>query len=274
MAIKPQVARKAATPGNITNLRLGKKLVLYGAPVVGKTTCAVSLAEAGWNIVYIDIDGNPEPLIDLSEGAKSRVTYIPLRNNSSNPTRHKALINLSDTGKITWCAEHGLYECPQCSASDQYEWNARETDWSNTIVIADSYTGVHASCTAAAYAAHGLKDEAKLEIANFGTVSRLNTRSIDWILNSNANCVIITHRGNKRGIMEKGTDKWYPILGSQNLSGNLPHLVNALWYMPSWSSVTMSKPLDGAVEAFTRGGAERFAGLKPKEAITAYFGTK
>lgn len=275
MALKPTVggSRKAATPGNISGLRLGKKMVLYGAPAVGKTTCIVGLVKAGWDVVYVDTDGNPEPLLDLTPLEQARVTYIPLRNNSSRPSRHQALITLSDTGKLTWCPTHGLHLCPECATSEQLEWDSKGVDWSKTIFVLDSYTAVHAACTAKAYEAHKLDDEAKLEIPHFGTVTRLNVRSIDWALNSSANVVIITHRGNKRGITEKGADKYYPMLGSQNLSGSLPYLVNALWYVNNFASpVVATKPLDGAVEAFTRGGADAYAKLKPSDAVVAYFG--
>ena len=278
MAIKPIVKPTKATPvmaGNLKALapRLGKKQVLYGPPATGKTSCLKGLVANGWDLVYLDADGNFEPLLEIPPEHQSQVTYIPLRNNSSNPTRHKALIELSDKGILTWCTDHGFHACPHCSADQFNVWDSKDVDWSKTIFVLDSYTQIHASCTAAAYHEHGLGDAAKLEIPHFGTVSRLNVRAVDWILNNAHNAIIITHRGNKRGITEKGADKYYPILGSQNMSGNVPALVNSLWYITSYATPPiMSKPVDGSVEAFTRGGSEKFSKMRPLEAVAAYFG--
>lgn len=278
MAIKPIVKSTKATPvmaGNLKDLapRLGKKMVLYGSPATGKTSCLKGLVANGWDLVYVDADGNFEPLLEVPPEFQSQVTYIPLRNNGANPTRHKALSELSNKGVLTWCNDHGLHACPHCSAEQFSIWDSKDVDWSKTIFVLDSYTQIHASCTAAAYHEHGLDDAAKLEMPHFGTVSRLNTRAIDWVLNNAHNVIIITHRGNKRGLMEKGIDKYYPILGSQNMSGNTPALVNALWYVTSYAvPPVMSKPVDGSVDAFTRGGSERFAKMRPQEAVAAYFG--
>lgn len=259
-----------AMPGNISVLKLGKKLILYGAPAVGKTTLAASLVKAGWNVVYIDLDGNPEPFTDLTPDEQGRVTYIPLRESSHSPTRYKALVSLSDTGKLTWCAEHNVHDCPECQ--ELLEWNSRTVDWSKTIAVVDSYTSVHRSCTFGTYVEHKLDDAAKLEIPHFGTVARLNNRAIDWVLNSNARCVLITHRASKLGLTEKGAEKWYPVLGSQNQSANVPMFANALWYMKSPTNLITDKPLDGACDAFTRGSGVKYSGMSPAAAIAAFFG--
>ena len=274
MAMQPALlkAKKSTTavlPGNLNFLRLGKKLALYGAPAVGKTTLASSLVKAGWDVVYVDLDGNPEPFMELTPEECSRVTYIPLRETSHAPTRYKALSSLSDTGKITWCAEHSTHGCPVCA--ETIEWDSRTVDWAKTIFVLDSYTSVHRSCTFGTYVEHKLEDAAKLEIPHFGTVSRLNNRALDWVLNSTANCLIVTHRASKLGLTDKGAEKWYPVLGSQNLSMSLPMFLNALWYMKSPTTLMMDKPLDGSVEAFTRGGVAKYKTLSPPAAIAAFF---
>lgn len=275
MAMPPRLptsktTAKAVLPGSLAALRIGKKLVLYGAPAVGKTTLTASLVEAGWNVVYVDLDGNPEPYLDLLPEQLHRVTYIPLRETSHKPTRYKALIELSDIGKISWCEEHNIHKCPACT--EFVEWDSKTVDWSNTIFILDSYTSIHRSCTYATYVEHNLDDAAKLDIPHFGTVNRLNNRAIDWVMNSTANCVLVTHRASKLGLTEKGAEKWYPVLGSQNQSMNVPMFVNALWYLKSPTTLVLEKPLDGAVDAFTRGGVAKYKGLTPSKSIAAFFG--
>lgn len=270
ISLKANKTTVAALPGNLTQLKLGKKLAVYGAPAVGKTTLTASLVEAGWDVVYVDLDGNPEPYMDLPSDKLQSVTYIPLRETSHTPSRYKALSNLSDTGKLTWCADHNIHECSVCT--ETIVWDSRTVDWKKTIFVLDSYTSVHRSCTYGTYVEHKLDDAAKLEIPHFGTVTRLNNRAIDWVLNSNANCVVVTHRASKLGLTDKGAEKWYPVLGSQNLSMSLPMFLNALWYMKSPTTLQMEKPLDGSVDAFTRGGAAKFKSMSPAAAIAAFFG--
>lgn len=57
----------------------GNNLLLYGKPLSKKTWWALKAAELGYNIIYLDFDGNYQVAKNLTPEARSRIMHVDMR---------------------------------------------------------------------------------------------------------------------------------------------------------------------------------------------------
>jgi hypothetical protein len=91
-------------PNLNTKLSEGLKLriMLLGEAMLRKTWWAGAAAEAGFNVIYIDGDGNPQVLKNLSESARNRISYIDAVDTPNNSAFGFFLISLLSGQKFIW----------------------------------------------------------------------------------------------------------------------------------------------------------------------------
>lgn len=87
------------------------RIMLLGEAMLKKTWWAGAAAEAGFNVIYIDGDGNPQVLKNLSDKARERISYIDAVDTPQNSAFGFFVIALLSGAKFTW-DEQGKAQVP------------------------------------------------------------------------------------------------------------------------------------------------------------------
>lgn len=283
MAIPPKPLPAAAAPRNTVTatagmlkfLRFGKKLVLYGKPGTGKTTTVVALLKAGHTVVYLDIDGNVEPFMNLTPAEAGRLIVLPMRDTPQSSNMVKGLDKLGDKGIFEVCQLHAEHECPRCKRDPEAEWLTYNffTDLPpDAIVVLDSYTQVHDGIINAVYKEHKLSDFDKMEIPNHGAVSRLDKVMSQFFLRSYFNCLVISHAASNKGILDKDAkDTWYPVMGSLRTTQTSMKSATVV-AMVAWNKpIIVENTLNTPYEVVLHQPLETVKGKMPADFVTSYF---
>lgn len=264
-----------ATPGMLKFLRFGKKLVLYGKPGCGKTTTVIALLKAGHIVVYLDLDGNVEPFMNLSEAEANRLIVLPMRDTPQSSNMVRGLDKLGETGVFEVCQLHAEHQCPRCKRDPDAEWLAYDfyNDLPpNAVVVVDSYTQIHDGIINAVYHEHKLTDFDKMEIPNHGAVSRLDKVMSQFFLRSYFDCMVISHAASTKGVLDKDTkDTWYPVMGSLRTTQTSMKSATVVAMVAYNKPIVVENTLNMPYEVVLHQPLETVRGKLPAEFVVNYF---
>ena len=179
---------------NPSVMKRPERLFIYGSPGTRKTTYAAMMAEAGFNVLFLDCDGKPQPLSQLSVEAKKRVYYLNIEDDGKSAIAADFLYSLLKKGKTYFDEE--TKKCYLTPTENSILIDITKLD-QNTIIILDSYSALCWSLTVK-YAKENkieLGDAAKTEWDGYGWTGKAATWMIQQIKNlTESHVVFIGHK--------------------------------------------------------------------------------
>lgn len=118
------------------------RLLLMGEAMTLKTTWISEAAEAGFNLIYIDGDGNAQPFKRLSSAAKDRVAYLEVMDLLGESCFAWAVTYIKRMEKFVWEEEGRKYVGIPSMASktnSHFIFDPNKLSW-NDILVFDSWT--------------------------------------------------------------------------------------------------------------------------------------
>lgn len=96
-----------------------QSILLYGRSKVGKTELIASLANAGYKVIYVDIESGKQTLIHaIKPECRKNLTYIKIPDTTQNPIGIQTVGKMLEAkGDFEICWAHGVYNCPNCKAT-------------------------------------------------------------------------------------------------------------------------------------------------------------
>lgn len=193
---------------------------VFGAPKSGKSEAIARLAEAGFNLIWIDIENGWEVLLKLSPEAQKRVTLLRLPDSKGWPIAIKSLLRLVKGNKLLVCEEHGAAEvagCPVCrkEGKPMTEIELGKLD-ANTIVVIDS--GTQLSTSAMNHITQNKPDDYKPERDDWGNLGKLLDGVLSYVQAGRFHCIVTAHETELE--MDDGKVKLVPSIGTRNFARN------------------------------------------------------
>lgn len=199
------------------------RVLLFGAPKTGKTLFSLSLAESGYDILYIGMENGHGVGHQLSQEAQSRIEVINLPDTRLYPIAVETCLKLTKPGKCTICEAHGKVSCLICckpgSAPETHGATITvdlDATPSNTIVVFDSLTQLTNSVIA--NITKNEADEYKVDWDGWAVVGKLMDKFLSRIQQAGYNVICISHETEVK--MEDGKDKLVGVAGTRNFSRN------------------------------------------------------
>lgn len=112
--------------------------MIYGEPFTGKSTLAASVAELGFNVLWITFDKGYGVLKKLPAEARKRIQVIIIPDTKDNPVGIRSMLKIITGAPVAICDKHGEVGCRRCqadnSASTTVNLGALDT---RTVVVID-----------------------------------------------------------------------------------------------------------------------------------------
>lgn len=179
----------------------GNNLLLYGQPLSKKTWWALRAAELGYNIIYLDFDGNYQVAKNLSPEARSRIMHVDMRFRPDGDVKRCpfAMLALAIGGTTA------MYDPVKREYVPAKEARARPEDTfvkfdlnastNNDIFLVDSWT---AACEQMSTYVTPLRDQLQLpefgrDQSDYSKMRSLGERVLLGMPSFNAHCIWIGH---------------------------------------------------------------------------------
>jgi len=187
-------------------------IIVFGEPKSGKSTLAGTLAEAGYNLVWISMDNGHSVLHKLSRAAQERIELVRLPDTKDYPIAIETCLQIMKGGPTRICEQHGKVECATCKKVEGAGWvtvhlNAAD---SNTIHVFDHISQLATSCMN--HINRKMSDEYKPTWEDYRVQGTLMDKFLSNIQQSPAHIVCIAHVCETE--MEDGAKKLVPLVGT------------------------------------------------------------
>ena len=193
-----------------------QRVAIVGLPGSGKTTLAAALAEAGFQLHWVDVENGAETLLKLSPTARNNIDLIRLPDSASYPIAADTLAQLFRHSKANICQAHGKVDCSICKKSapeafDLLDFNVLD---SKDIVVLDS--GTQWSNSILAHIMKARPVDAKPERDDWGALRKHTEFALSQMQAATFNLIVIFHA--QEAPMEDGKTKLVPTFGSASMS--------------------------------------------------------
>lgn len=193
-----------------------QRVAIVGLPGSGKTTLAAALAEAGFQLHWVDVENGAETLLKLSPTARNNIDLIRLPDSASYPIAADTLAQLFRHSKANICQAHGKVDCSICKKSapeafDLLDFNVLD---SKDIVVLDS--GTQWSNSILAHVMKARPVDAKPERDDWGALRKHTEFALSQMQAATFNLIVIFHA--QEAPMEDGKTKLVPTFGSASMS--------------------------------------------------------
>ena len=193
-----------------------QRVAIVGLPGSGKTTLAAALAEAGFQLHWVDVENGAETLLKLSPTARNNIDLIRLPDSASYPIAADTLAQLFRHSKANICQAHGKVDCSICKKSapeafDLLDFNVLD---SKDIVVLDS--GTQWSNSILAHVMKARPVDAKPERDDWGALRKHTEFALSQMQAATFNLIVIFHA--QEAPMEDGKTKLVPTFGSAAMS--------------------------------------------------------
>lgn len=212
----------------VKQINQGQKILVYGPPKTGKTKLAGELAEAGFHLLWLDLEKGAVTLINhLSDEAKSRIQLIQIEDTKEVPRAIETVANIfgKPNAKHNICALHGRINCPDCKRSAEAQWDTVCLGelGPNWVLVIDS--GSQLSDSAMAFYTKDVKgfdladtlgEYSRVEFKHYDAQGRVLSAILSGIQAARFHVLMITHEVSID--QEDNTEKIVPRFGTKNLS--------------------------------------------------------
>ena len=193
-----------------------QRVMLFGAPKVGKSQLAGELAEK-FNLVWVDMESGHDTLFKLDPEWQERIEVIDLPDTRSYPIAIETVLKMVK-GKVSVCEEHGKCSCLICKRKEapvvDIDLNSLGSD---TVVVFDSATQL--SNSAISNITKNQPDDYKLNYDDWGNLGKLLDIFFSHIQQAKYNVVVISHEIEAETEGKKKT--LVPVAGTRNFSRNV-----------------------------------------------------
>lgn len=120
-----------------------RTVCIYADSGVGKTTGIMEyLAQSGKRALYLDLDGNSEPLLRAPKDVLDKMNYVKLRNSLTNMSVADFLYAIMSEPMLSVCTTHGHLNCGVCKRKQDPTVRLIMDRWREDydVVIVDSVT--------------------------------------------------------------------------------------------------------------------------------------
>ena len=217
--------------------RSAQHICVFGAPKSGKSTLVGELAEHGFTLHWLSLDGGHEVLRKLGASARSKIDIIRIPDTNDWPVGRSTVKSILNNRAVTICQLHGQVNCSVCKKSDSSLWETIDTSTfgPQDILVIDPGSQVTDSAIAYIVAAEMKAskgkvgpEDIKFDYDNWRQLGSLMTDILSPIQNAPYHVIYITHPLEVE--MEDGTIKLVPLTGSRNFSAISPKFFDHIVY--------------------------------------------
>lgn len=185
----------------------------------GKSTLAAELAEHGFNLKWISVDGGHKVIGKLPQDARARCDVIVLPDTREYPigiATARTLFTEWDKGSHSICSMHGTIDCSVCKSkgAEFTTWDFRTLDVTKDIVVLDHLSGVGDSCMN--LVTKGKPVDYKLQLDDYGAMKFHLAHLMLAMQNAPFNIIALAHCVEAK--LEDGKLKMVPQVGSDATS--------------------------------------------------------
>ena len=205
-----------------------QKVLVYGPPKTGKTEIVARLVEAGYNLLWFDMENGWQTIktrIDPKYWPQIELFVLP--DTKENPCAYPTFARCFTMKPVKFCQAHGRIGCIDCTKSaptafDTVDLSKLDT---NTVVVGDSLTQL--SSSAMNNAAKGI-DPLSLEFKHYAAQGNHLDALLNAIQQAPFHVAIISHEGAIEGI--DGKESIGPVGGTKNFSLKVPKYFDHVVY--------------------------------------------
>jgi len=120
------------------------KLLIYGPSQSRKTLWAGKAAEAGFNVLYLDGDGNGTILRNIAPEFQKNILYVNALDKIDNPVYWPFITRIFKSGKFAWDEQEKTYRASPQACNPEHShivFDIKKLD-KNVVLIVDSYTAM------------------------------------------------------------------------------------------------------------------------------------
>lgn len=183
----------------------------------GKSTIAAELAEKGFNLKWISVDGGHKVIGKLSPEARARCDVIVLPDTREYPIGIATTRTLfTEAGTHSVCSLHGAISCSVCrnTQAEFTTWDFSKLDVTKDIVILDHLSGIGDSCMN--LVTKGKPVDYKLQLDDYGAMKFHLAHLMLAMQNAPYNIIALAHCVEAK--LEDGKLKMVPQVGSDATS--------------------------------------------------------
>jgi len=207
---------------------LSEKVIIHGDPGTGKTLASGQLAKY-YNVLYINLEKGMSTLKQLPKELKDHIIPLTIPDTPTWPIAVETMLKLLRGKPVKICTAHGKVDCGICTKESKpyilVELDKLDNSW---VVVIDSLTQLTASATSSITKNVADPIEYKMQIDDWGNLSKICGMIKSYLQQAKYNLVCITHTIEAE--MEDGSKKLVPLFGSKATSITIASAFNHVLY--------------------------------------------
>lgn len=190
-----------------------KRVLVYGGPKTGKTVLVGKLAEAGFNLKFLQLENGAGSLItNIDPKFHDNIELFLIPDTKIMPVAAETVLKVVSGVKAVICEEHGKVSCPLCKNTgtllDVNSLGPRD------ILVIDSATQLTNSIIS--HICRNKPDDYKMDFDDWRMLGTLMDKIFSLVQQADYNVITISHEALVE--MEDKKMKIVPVGGSSNFS--------------------------------------------------------
>lgn len=205
-----------------------QKVLVYGPPKTGKTELVARLVEAGYKLLWVDMENGWQTIkTRIDPKYWDQIELFVLPDTKENPCAYPTFARMFTMKPVRFCHAHGRIACVECTKNAPTAFDTVDLSKidNNTVVVGDSLTQLSAS--AMNNAAKGVEPTA-LEFKHYAAQGAHLDALLTAIQQAPFHVAIISHEGTIEGV--DGKETIGPVGGTKNFSLKVPKYFDHVVY--------------------------------------------